>query len=66
MSERKSGLMKTYTHLPKPNSKSHEEKENYAKEHPMKYVGCSKCGSHGKGVTLYNVEGEYYCKKHKP
>lgn len=61
-----SGWVKSYTRMPKPNSKTQEEKAKYRLEHPIKYVGCAKCGEHGKKVTLYNIEGEYYCKNHIP
>ena len=54
------GYIKAYNQMPKPNSKSHQKKEEYLKNHPVKYVGCSKCGK--TDTTLYNIMDKYYCK----
>lgn len=49
---------------PNPNSKTQQQKAEFSRLHPIQYVGCSKCGK--TNVTLYKVEGKYYCKDCKP
>lgn len=54
------GVAKVLNKQPKLNSKSHKEKENKRLQMLKKKVVCKKCKN--GNVTLYRIEGNYYCK----
>lgn len=53
------GLIKNYTHIPKPTSKTQMTKVNEV----VNRVGCDTCGATDK--TLYRVGAGYRCKEHR-
>ena len=53
------GLIKNYTHIPKPNSKTQQMKANET----FNRIGCSVCGVTNK--TLYRQYDQYVCKEHR-
>lgn len=58
------GLNNIYTRTAKPDSKTQQNKREYAESHPKTYVVCEECGA--KDRTLYKRNSKYYCKEHIP
>lgn len=53
------GLIRAYTRIPKPGSKTQQTKANET----FSRIGCSICGATNK--TLYRQRDQYVCKEHR-
>ena len=53
------GYIRSFTHTPKPNSKTQQNKVNETKN----FVKCEVCGCTNK--TLYHEHDHYVCKEHR-